>query len=200
MDPSIVSAALDALEAGDATAALALLKDMLAAALGAPAAPEPLPDEMAAETTAAASMLMRLAGKTSIGEAARDAEQWHTSHVELTAERAKLAAERATLELGQRRANAATLVKLGAETPHTSGLATGTLAKRLVDEPIVEQTARVAALLAARGGKLTETPQPPTSASATHGLDERELAICAERKCDPATFAALKARMRPPAS
>jgi len=196
MDPSIVSAALDALEAGDATAALALLKDMLAAALGAPAAPETLPDEMVAETTAATSMLMRLAGKPTIGESVRDAEAWHASHVELTAERAKLAAERAALELAQRKAHAAQLVKIGAETPHTSGLATGVLCARLLAEPLTELSARVAALLAARGGKLPEAPLPPSGAAA--GLTPRELTLCAETNCDPATFAALRAQLRPP--
>ena len=200
MDPKLVQAALDALESGDAAAALELLKGMLAAALGAAPAPEPvaaegMPSE-AAESAAAASVIMRLAGKSTVGESVADVQTWHASHLELTAERVKLAAERATLELGQRRANAVQLVKLGAETPHTSGLATGTLAARLMTEPLAEQDARVAALLAARGGKLPATASPPTTAEAA-GLDARELAICAELKCEPKVFAALKAQRRP---
>lgn len=176
--------------------------------LADPPAPEPPKEdeEKQAEVMAATARLSRLTGKPTIGESVREVEIWRASHLELESGRAKLKTERETLELGQRKANAAKLVQLGAETPHTSGLAGGKLCQRLIDEPLVEQDARVAALLAARGGKLPEAPKPPagggTNAAGakefatpdgTVTLSARELAMCAEKNLDPNTYATSKA-------
>lgn len=185
----------------------------------APAAAED--DEEDKETVAAAiSRLTRSTGKSTIAAAVEEVEVWRKSHLDLEAQRAQIAKEREALELAARRENAAKLVQLGAETPATSGLASfakgakGKLAKRLLDEPLDEQNARVAALLAARGGKLPAdaAPKPPTGATTGEAaaapapskfflingkqieVTARELAICEESKCEPKTFAALKAR------
>jgi hypothetical protein len=225
MDPTLVKKAIDALAAGDAEGALGILKDMIAAAAGAPAveeAPVDEPaDEMMAEPTeeekemqaavmAATSRLVHLTGKSTIGAAVEEVEVWRKSHVELAAEKTKLAKDREALEYGQRKENAIALTKLGAETPHTTGLAKGKLCKRLLDEPLDEQKARVAALLAAKGGKMPDAPKPPPSAAGAaqpatgaaqvfetpHGtvtLSASEIRNCEETKADPKVYAANKA-------
>lgn len=179
----------------------AMVKKVQDAANGAPAEEPPaeeMPAEMAEEpaaeqaaAVAATSRLMRLSGKDSLGEAVAEVEVWRTSHLKLEAETIKLANERAALELAKRTENAKKLQALGAETPHTSGLASGKLVKRLLDEPISEQDARVAALLAAKGGKLPEPPKAPTSVdSGIAALSKREAAMCARMKLDPAKYIA----------
>lgn len=218
MDPSLVKKAIDALAAGDAEGALGILKDMIAAAAGAEAPVEEAPveapvemaepkpeDEEMAAVAASVSRLTRLTGKTTIGAAVEEVEVWRSSHLKLEAETKKLAAERAALELGKRRENAIMLTKLGAETPATTGLAKGKLCKRLLDEPLDEQNERVAALLAAKGGKVSPEVAPPVSGGArsdggldvmtTRGivsLSAREVAMCTEMKIDPKDYAARK--------
>ncbi len=225
MDPELVSKALDALVAGDAEQAMSILKDMIAAAAGAPAPaadapvepPAEMPSEMAdkpaegdpnadaeeekAAIMAATSRLVRLTGKTTIASAVDEVETWRQSHIRLAAREEELAKEKAAIELGQRKENAKKLVALGAETPHTSGLAENKLCKRLLDEPLVEQTARVVALLAARGGKLPEAPKPPAKGGqefdTPHGrveLTNSELRNCELTKCDPKEYATAKAK------
>jgi phage I-like protein len=247
MNPKLVQEALDALIADDAAKCQEILKSLVAAAAGAEAeveAEEPAveaeaaavpAEEPAVEAAAAApgeaeddedkeavaaaiSRLTRTTGKTTIGAAVDEIEVWRKSHVELEAQRAQIAKEREALELSQRKENAAKLVQLGAETPHTSGLASfangakGKLAKRLLDEPLAEQTARVAELLAARGGKMPEAPKPPSGRAASKSapapapsqffdidgkqveVTARELVICEQSKCDPKIFATLKSR------
>lgn len=223
MDQKLITAALDALIAGDTEACAKILKDLVVGAAGGetpaaePAADGAAADELAVETpaadgeeekkvmAAAASRLAKLTGKPSIVGALDEVETWHKSHVELSAERAKLAKDKEALDLAKRKENAATLVRLRAETPHTSGLATGTLAKRLLDEPLEEQTARVAALLAAHGGKLPAAPVTPGGGGGRSGdgsqsftladgtvqvLSARELAMCVEMKVEPKDYAA----------
>lgn len=230
MNPDQVSKAIDALEAGDAQAALAILKEIIVEAAGGDPdattedAPPPVGDGGADEATeppammsedkaavaASISTLARITDTTTLSAAVGVIETWRASHIKLEAETKKLAAERAAMELAKRKENAVTLTKLGAETPHTTGLAKGKLCKRLLDEPLDEQNARIASLLAAKGGKLPDPPKPPpgtpgTGASAgesksfivdgqTVTLDARELKICADEKCDPQMFATLKAR------
>lgn len=190
LDPKLVQDALEALATGDTEKCAELLKGLIASAAsgGEEAAPEDPAEEMAvdpeeepeeeeqAAVMAATSRLIRLTEKTTIGDAVNEVEIWRASHIKLEAETVKLAKERAALELGQRKDNAIKLTKLGAETPHTTGLAKNKLCKRLLEEPLEEQNERVAALLAARGGKLPEAPQPPPgNASAGAGAGDLEI-------------------------
>ncbi len=222
MNPDQVKAALDALIAGDAEKAAEILKGMIAeaasgeAAADAPVdapvemadvpaeepAPDPSKEEEKAAIMAATSRLVRLTGKDTIAAAVNEVESWRQSHLKLEAETVKLAQERAAIELGQRKENAKKLILLGAETPHTSGLASNKLTKRLLDEPLSEQNERVAALLAAKGGKLPSTPKPPAEAGGEkvfetpHGtvsLSASELKACEDAKADPKVYAANKA-------
>lgn len=167
-------------------------------------------DEDKEAVVAATSRLTRITGKTTLGAAVEEVEVWRASHLALEKERVQLAKEKAALELNQRRENARKLISLGAETPHTSGLANKRLCKRLLDEPLEEQNARVAALLAARGGKLPAAPKAPVGGG-TNGvpvgdggqefatpsgvivLSARELKLCADKKIDPKDYAARRA-------
>lgn len=174
LSAEIVKEALDALQSGDEGKAMELLKGIVAEAASgepadAPAAEEPVVEPLAVEAPveeeqaaimAATSRLTRITGQNTLGGAVDEVELWRASHLKIEAETKRLAKERETLELSKRKENAATLVKLGAETPHTSGLATNKIAKRLLDEPLDEQNKRVAALLAARGGKLPTVTAP----------------------------------------
>jgi phage I-like protein len=224
MSPELIKKALEAIKNGDADAAMALLEEMIAGggepdADEAPAAEPPAEmadapavdpeedkkDEVAA-AVAASARLVRLTGKTNLVEAIDEAEVWRQSHVKLEGEIAKLAKEKAAIELGQRKENAIKLTKLGAETPATTGLAKGKLCKRLLDEPLDEQNARVAALLAAKGGNLpkSSTLTPPASAEVDefqtpHGtikLSADEMKMCAAKKIDPAKYAATRAGIK----
>lgn len=191
MDPKLITEALDALIAGDSAKCAELLKGIIAGAAGGDAdaatedAPPPAGDGGADETTemvadpakkedqaavvAATSLLTRITGQSTIGGAVAEVEVWRASHMKLEAETAKLAKERESLELSKRRENAVMLTKLGAETPFTSGLGSASkkLCKRLLDEPLVDQNARVAALLAAKGGKLPTDVKPPPGTAPT---------------------------------
>ena len=209
MDPKLIAEALDALVAGDAEKSMEILKGLIAAAAGGevaaePAAEEPVAemavepaaeeDEDKAEVVAATARLTRITGKTTLGGAVDEVEIWRLAYIKHEEESARLASERAALELGKRKENAVALTKLGAETPHTSGLASGKLCARLLGEDLTEQTARVAALLAARGGKLPAEVKPPVVVVAgLETLSAREVAMCADMKIDPKEYAARKA-------
>jgi len=148
MDPKLVGQALDALEKGDAKAALEILKGLIASAAGGgadpdaatedapppagdggadeatesavpPAADDPTADEEKKAAVAAVSRLVRLSGKATLVAAVDEVETWRASHLELESERQKLAAERATLESAERRKLCVELVTLGAEFPAT---------------------------------------------------------------------------------
>jgi hypothetical protein len=163
--------------------------------------PKPEPEAMAAEAepsqeeedkavAAAASRLMRLSGKRSIVAAVAEVETWRASHLELETERQKLATERATLESAERREGCANLVKLGGLAP----------AAVWSDESATAPASYLASMLigdfrrfvsASTKGRKAD-PKAPTSASGTTTLSQRELAMCAEMKIDPKTYAANK--------
>jgi hypothetical protein len=155
---------------------------------------DPAKDEDKAAVMAATARLTRITGKTTLGGAVDEVEVWRLSHLKLEEETKVLAAERAALELSKRKENAVTLTKLGAETPHTSGLGVGKLCTRLLTEPLDEQSARVAALLAARGGKLPEAAQQPV-ADTVDGLTVAQLAKAKKAGIDPAKYAATLMKM-----
>lgn len=167
-------------------------------------APTPPEEDKPAEVAAGLSRLYRMTGKTSFLDSLEEVELWRIEALGAREAKRQVAEERAALELGKRKENAIALTKLGAETPHTSGLATGQLCKRLLDEPLVEQSARVAALLAARGGKVPADVRPPTAAgpaefqtpNGTYTLSARELEMCASKKIDPAKYAATRAGIK----
>lgn len=231
MNPETVKQALDAIENGDAEKAKELLKGLIADAASDEAAPPPAEEEppappieeenMADEekpeeeeeematVVAATSRLTRITGKTTLAAAVEEVETWRTSHLELEEGRAKLKRERDALEAGERRTLVAELVKLGAETPHTSGLAKKKIVKRLLDEPLSELRERVAQLSAARGNK-PPSPLPPANGgdTATGGgqtftingqtieLSAREVSMCAEMKVPLNDYAAKKASQK----
>ena len=135
---------------------------------------------------------LALLGKTDPGEGIAEIARRSALAVDLETREGALARDREVLELTERKALVANLVTLRAETPHTSGLAVGTLVPRLMAEPIAELRARVVAL----GGSAPKAPAARVvpSADPLESLSERERAMCAEMKLDPATYAAHKAR------
>lgn len=147
--------------------------------------------------------LSKLSGKTEISEAIAEIETWRKSHLSLEEERQKDATERATLEASERRKLVGELVKLNAETPATAwaevdGVPDGkTPCKRLNDEPIAELRARVAKLTKAKGATPPPVTRPPAKGGdGEHGLSEREIALCKERKIDVSKYAATRAAIR----
>lgn len=188
MNAELVKKLLDAIEAGDLDALKELAKDLVASAASGepPPSDEPAdaPPDMAGDAPAAddgeamkaaSAKLMRLTGKTTLHAALEDVEVFRDSHVALTAEREKLAKERAALETSERRKLVGELVKLGVEIPATAWKdSKGSVpCKRLQDEPLPELRERVQKLSAARGGSAPKAPTPP-SARPSNGADTGE--------------------------
>ena len=211
LDPKLALEGLKIITAKDAKGALELLNRLLASALGGeaeaeePAAEEPAAEEPAADPMPAARVVvapgedalaalgraaLALTGVSDPGEAIAEMARRSALAVGVEEREAAVARDRAVLELTERKALVANLVTLRAETPHTSGLAVGTLVPRLMAEPIAELRARVAAL---GGGKAPAARVVPGT-DPLESLSERERAMCAEMKLDPATYAAHKAR------
>ena len=216
LDPKLALEGLKIVTAKDAKGALDLLGRLLASALGGEvpaeeAAPEETPaEEPAAEAPPAAAAravvappadeslvalgraALALTGSSDPGEAIAEIARRSALAVDLEQREAAVARDRQVLELTERKALVASLVKVGAETPHTSGLAVGTLVPRLMAEPIAELRARVVAL----GGAASKAPAARVvpGTDPLESLSERERAMCAEMKLDPATYAAHKAR------
>lgn len=217
LSPKLVSAALAAVASKDAKGSLSVLQQILAALLGgsaedAPASSDP-PDagsgDAPPDATAAASasndavtalagasrVAMALTGKTDPAEALAELTRRSKVAVELESREVTLAADRKIVEEGERRSLVASLVKLGVEIPATAWAdAAGSIpVPRLANEPIAEMRGRVEALSTARGFARVTTPTPP-GGTVSFGLTAEQLAICAEMKVDPETFAKLAAQ------
>lgn len=203
MDPEKVKAALEALKNQDADAALALLEDLVAsaasggesaadsdaapddAATSMAEAPDP-PAEDDEEEKTAASLLKRLAGTESIGEAA---------HVltGVIADVRALKRERAALDLSSRKELIARLVKLGVEIPSTAWDGDPDArkpVKRLLDEPLADLRSRVEKL--ERDRPAAHRP-PAGDAPEVKVLSAAHAALAKKAGIDPAEFAARKA-------
>jgi phage I-like protein len=218
--------AVDIVEKGDAKAALELVKGLIVAAAGGEpepdlgestepaevAAGEPAEGEAAASAgpaaapespkkdesaMAAARVACALTGKADPGEAMAELSRRSAVAVDLETREAKLAADRATLEAGERRSLVAQLVKLGVEIPATAwGDDKGTVpCARLAAEPLGELRARVAKLAAAPRDTARVTQLAPDPGSAGD-LSPRELAMCSVKGIDPAKYAATRAGIR----
>lgn len=213
LSEDLVKMLIEAAASGDkklAPLASAVLSELLGVGAPKPAAdpaadPPPAADSPAAARVApvpAASepdallafgrVALALLGKTDPGEAIAEIARRSALAVGVEEREAAVARDREVLELTERKALVANLVTLRAETPHTSGLAVGTLVPRLMAEPIAELRARVVAL----GGSAPKAPAARVvpGTDPLESLSERERAMCAEMKLDPATYAAHKAR------
>ena len=164
----------------------------------AAAAPE---EEKPEEIAAALSAVASLSGKTSLVASVADIRTWHASHVAHESNLKALAAREAVLESAERRKLCVELVTLGGRAPST--VWADDTAKEpkgyLAAMPIADLRAMHSDSVKAsgKGGAPLKPPSGKAAAGGAldaHGLDARELAICAETKCLPATFAMLKAR------
>jgi hypothetical protein len=147
---------------------------------------------------AAARMAMSLTGAKDVGAAMQELSRRSKLAVDVEAAQASVTADRAKLEATERRQLVGELVRLGVEIPATAwGDDKGTVpVKRLAEEPIDELRARVKTLAAAARPGLRRVPTPPAAGDNPHGLTERELAMCARNKIDPAKYAATRAGIR----
>jgi len=165
---------------------------------GLPPEEQPAPMAAASRLRAAARKLARLSGKKEIGEVVCEVESWRASHLELEAEKAKLAKERALLEGSERRKLVGELVKLGAEIPATAWEnADGkTPAKRFESEPLESLRDRVAKLSKVKAVAGGNTTNPPGTrggkAEPAPDLTPEQLKICEQSGCKPEEFAALR--------
>lgn len=157
--------------------------------------PMPPPEEKKEEVAASIARFMRLSGKTSFVDAVAEVETWRTSHLKLETETQKLASERATLESAERRKLCVELVSLAGRAPAAVWADDKATAPKpyLAMMPIADLRAMHADEIKASAGK--GAPRiPAADPTAQHGnvtLTAEQLAICAELKCDPATYANL---------
>ncbi len=172
----------------------------------AEAVPPPKPeDDKPAAVAASVTRFVRLSGKASLIEALAEAEVWRTSHLTLETETQKLAAERKVLEDAERRKLCIELVTLGGRAPAMVWATpdTGSAPKAyLLSMPISDLRAMHADEVKANAGKTA--PRPPGSkvtitATASDpvdaiGLTAKERTYCKDAGCDPAAYAAIKAR------
>jgi len=231
MDPAIIAAALEALIKGDAKACMKILKDLVIATSSGGAAPAKDPDAdtedapppvgdggadedkeapMAVASIAAASArLMRLTAAKDFVSAVEQVEAFRTSHVELAAEKAAIAKERAVLDAAKRVKLGKDLVSLANEHPSRvwaddkCEALKGPLAKMSIAdlEEFVSDAIKAKPAAPALKPPVAKLAKATASDEALdeHGLTKAQLAICAEYGTDPATFAALRKRSNPTA-
>lgn len=147
---------------------------------------------------AAARVALALTGETDPGKAMAELGRRSKLALEIEQREASHKKDVEVLEAGERRQLVGELVKLGVEIPATAWSDDkGTVpCDRLKAEPIAELRARVA-MLSKPGVRSTNKITPPAlGAGGEHDLSPRELAICAEKKLDPAAFAKHRADMR----
>lgn len=225
MDPSLAKQIFDVLKKADAKGALKLLEELFlnqglgvsasepaadpaesdaAPADGADAAAPPAAEEMAT----ALSKVIRLTAAHSFAEMAEQVETFRASHVELAAERAALAKERAVLETAKRVKLGKDLVSLAGEHParvwadDKCEALKGPLAKMSIadlEEFVADAIAAKPQAPAIRPPVSKATVAAKAEQVDANGLTPAQLAICAEYGTDPAVFAALSKRSNPTA-
>lgn len=179
MDAEKIKAALDAIKAGDADAALALLEEMITAAIAGDEAPAPegdaladAPAEEVDEESKLAKMLTaklsKLTGRKEVGEIIAAVESWDS--------RIKTIEDReAAIELSQRRELIGDLIALKVETPADAWAGEAkdrTPVARLMVEPVADMRARVERLKASapKGVKPPKTAPVTALGAVTYDL------------------------------
>jgi len=203
MNPEEIKKALAAIEAGDEKAALEILKALVASAASGGASAEPPPEVAAASESAepppADDAVAVAAGRELMRITATDSPGAALEVFASTIERVRLIdADRAAVELSERRDLVATLVVAGAETPATAWEGEAEQRnpkKRLLDEPIAELRERVKLIAASRGIKKGGHRPPPSDdgAPAPRALNRTEIAACKRLGITETEFNARKA-------
>ncbi len=228
MDPAKLKEAVEAIKAGDGDAALAILEAMIVGeaagdeddagagagegdAGGVAMGQETDEDETA--VAAAATRLTRVTGKTTMSEAVDEVETWKKSHLELEAERKRIADERAVLEGAERKRLYAELVTRSGARPATVWADDkATKAKPYLERmTIVELRQHVADAVGAAPRRPGAPPTPPSGSPGGAGdqgdqefetqngtitVSARELADCKKKNIDPAKYAETRAAIR----
>jgi hypothetical protein len=220
LSPKLIAGALDAVANKDAKSALDLMKQFLAQLLGGDPdagtedAPPPAGDGGADENTegmpavasiaasmarassfvAAGRQAMALTGTKDVGSAITELARTHKIAVDLEKREEKLAADRATLEAGERRSLVASLVKLGYEIPALAWSdEKGTVPSDLYAKMPIESLRDRVSMLSAKGARSTGvTPPKSTPAETESGLSDREQQLIKAKKIDPATYVEMK--------
>lgn len=219
MDPARLKEAVEAIKAGDGDAALSILEAMIVGEASGGAEEEGATDEgaddpgTALESTedetavaAAATRLTRITAKSTMSEAVDEVELWRRSHLELEAEKKKIATERAQLEAAERRKLYGELVTRGGAKPATVWADDkATKAKPYLERMTITELRQHVADAVGSTPTRGSGPLPPTGSEdaapggefvTPHGpitLSARELANCKAAGADPATYAANKA-------
>lgn len=222
LDPKLAAEAVGLLAAKDAKGALDFVQRFVTAALGGKAEPsKDLPEEEPPAAPPAAAVpppaegeeekpkarvvagpdpllafarsVLALVGDSDPSRALAEVARRTELAGQLEAREAAVARDRAALDAAERGKLVARLVELGAETPHTSGLASGVVVKRLADEPIADLRARVTELAA--GAPRARVLRAGTERGA-HDLTADELDKCKARGIDPEKYAATVAGIR----
>ena len=169
-------------------------------AAGEPPEKKPAPMAASALSSAASAKLSALTGKVDSAEALREIEAWKASHLARSADLAKLAVDRAALETAERHGLVVQLVTSCGEKPATAW-ADDTATKPAepwASMPLAALRARVAKLSTGKASTSTAAAgfRPPAGGDGggAEGLTADELQACADMKCEPKTFAALKAQ------
>lgn len=162
-------------------------------------------EEKPEEVAAALSAVRSLSGKPSFVASIADIRTWHASHVELAAERKKLADREAVLEGAERRKLCVELVTLAGRAPATVWATPDSQEPKayLASMPIGDLRAMHADAVKAHGGKPASIQPPNGGGRSTDGsksvtlddgsvvsLSARVVAMCAEKKIDLKVYAA----------
>ncbi len=136
-------------------------------------------------------LLVLTAGRTG-AEALATVETWRKAFVQLSADRAQLAADRAKLDAAERHELVATMVKLGAEDPagawaDLEAEAPSKPAEPWASMPLASLRARVERIRASRTG---HRPPPRSPTAPVAGLSTRLAARAAALNVDPSRVAA----------
>lgn len=213
MDPAKLKEAVEAIKAGDGDAALSILEAMIVGeASGGEESDEGAGADggagdggMALETTedetavaAAATRLTRITAKSTMSEAVDEVEIWRKSHLELEAEKKKIAVERAQLEAAERKKLYGELVTRGGAKPATVWADDkATKAKPYLEAmSIVELRQHVADAVGATPRRVGPDVTTPPTSETTSDLTERELAVCAKYNVKPEAYVASRDKIR----
>lgn len=194
--------------AGFVAALRAKLQEVEGKLSGSAAAPAEEPSAEASPEMAAAREIAKLTGKKSVKDAVKIVKDWESTVTNLASTVRRLETEQANHEAKKYREVTARLVVAGVYTPgHAWEDATEAKPSKPAKHILVQSLdalEQLAANAEKTGGTRAKTGTKLVATSATGKtfsvegrtveLSERELATCAEAKCDPQVYAMLKSR------
>jgi phage I-like protein len=196
MNPELFQKALAAIESGDEKAQLEVLKEMMSAMAGGGEMPKPEGGEALAETPEPKPEEKEGAAMAAL---TKRFDEQQKQIATLLAKVQEQSAASAAVELEERRGLVSDLVKCDVEFPahawqkDDKGEVTTTPAKRLLDEPLEDLRARVAAHKKANPEGLRKGATPPVGDVIEIKLSKAEAEYCKKHSLTAEQFAAKKA-------